>query len=113
MYKAKDGKAFGNHEMGKRYDESRPKAGPAEREMGGEEEHEQPIEEAVEEHGPAEHVEVHVHHKDGHVHKSKHHDAESAREHVSKAFGDEGEHAGMEHGGGEEAAMPSAIPGMG
>ena len=60
---------------------------------GGEhEDGEQNIEDVVSEHGPAEHVEIHSHHKDGHVHKAKHHDSASAREHVSKAFGEEPEH---------------------
>ena len=115
MYTARDGKNFGNHEMGKRYDSSRPKkSDDGEKEekdgKGGEPED---MSDVVAEHGPAEHVVIHSHHSDGHVHKSeKHHDAESAHAHVSKAFDEEmpmSEPDGDEGGG--EMAVPS-IPGM-
>jgi hypothetical protein len=83
---AEEKRKFGNREMQKRYDESRPKEKDepkAHEEPDGDE---QPIEDSVAEHGPAEHVEMHTHHADGHVHKSTHHDAESAHDHVGKAF---------------------------
>ena len=90
-FQAKDGKNFGNMEMRNHYDRTRPEQ--KQEESGGEhEDGEQNIEDVVSEHGPAEHVEIHSHHKDGHVHKAKHHDSASAREHVSKAFGEEPEH---------------------
>jgi len=109
MYTSKDGKNFGNHEMGKHYDATRPEPKEEEADKGEHEEGEQDIQDVVSEHGPAEHVEISSHHKDGHVHKSKHHDGHSARSHVSQAFGEEPEHeaeAPMEH------ESPGAIPTM-
>lgn len=116
MYTAHDGKNFGNHEMGKHYDATRPKKKAESDEGGGE--HEQDMDGVVAEHGPAEHVEIHSHHADGHVHHATHHDAHSAHEHVSKAF-DEGEESEGEHEAeepeaepvGDDGGMPS-IPGM-
>lgn len=115
-YKAKDGKMFENREMGAHYDRTRPKAKESD-EGGGE--HEQDMDGVVAEHGPAEHVEIHSHHADGHVHKATHHDAHSAHEHVSKAF-DEGEESEGAHEAdeGDEAEPMStgggipSIPGM-
>lgn len=115
-FKTKDGKMFGNNAMGQRYDESRkPKAKESD---GGEHEQEDgaSIEDHVAEHGPADHVEIHSHHG-GKVHKSTHHDAQSAHEHVSKAFGEEPEENEHQEPDGDEAesmageGMP-AIPGM-
>lgn len=112
MYKAKDGKAFGNTEQGRHYDRTRKavteKDEPAERAEHAEPDgDEQPIEQSVEEHGPVEHIEMHSHHKDGHVHKSKHHDGASAHEHIEKAMPQpqaEPEPQAM--------AAPAGIPGM-
>jgi len=113
MYTANDGKAFGNHEQGKHYDSSRsePKGPKVKPEPEGEHQEEN-MQDVVSEHGPAEHVEIHSHHEDGHVHKSKHHDAHSARNHVSMAFGEQPEeHA--EPDGDEHAAMQApSIPTM-
>ncbi len=111
---------FGNREMQKHYDSTRgnsadrmgkqeAKAEPDHEEPDGDE---QPIEDSVDEHGPAEHIEMATHHKDGHVHKSKHHDHQSAREHVSKAFGEE-EQPMHEAGDADEYHQPSSIPTLG
>lgn len=108
-----EGRKFGNREMQKHYDSTRPAAKSDDGNKGsGHEEpdgDEQPIEDSVAEHGPAEHVEMHTHHSDGHVHKSKHHDAESAHEHVGKAFGEESEPMADE---GDSGGMSNAIPTM-
>lgn len=113
---AEEKRKFGNREMQKHYDSTRPAAKSDDGEEKGSDEHEepdgdeQPIEDSVAEHGPAEHMEMHTHHADGHVHKSKHHDAESAHDHVGKAFGEESEP--MADDGGSSAGMSSAIPTM-
>lgn len=109
MYKAKDGKSFGNHEMGKHYDKTRPAAphhAKEPKDSGGE--GEQDMNEVVAEHGPAQHMEMISHHQDGHKHKAVHHDAESAHQHVSTAFQEEPQ---GEQGGGAPA-MAGALPGM-
>jgi hypothetical protein len=112
---AEEHRKFGNREMQKRYDESRPKA---EKEgkgsKDGEEHEEKPIEDVVSEHGPADHVEIHSHHGDGHVHKSSHHSAMEAHDHVSKAFDEEG--GGMGEGehhepDGDEGEMSEGMGG--
>lgn len=110
MYQAKDGKNFGNHEMGRHYDATRPAKEDGEGKDG---DSEHSIEEHVEEHGPADHVEIHSHHG-GQVHKSTHHDAESAHEHISKAFGEAEAGSSKEHGepDGDEAEMSEGIPGF-
>lgn len=87
--------------------------------MGGEQEHGED-EGVVEQHGPAHttHImeskekpgsyDVHSHHKDGHMHKSKGHDVHSAHEHSKKMHGADGE-PGAEHepmDGAEENLEP-------
>lgn len=113
---------FENREMQQRYDESRKSSKredgedhkPAEEEADGEPD----MADVVEEHGPAKHVMIHSHHEDGHVHKSKHHDAESAHEHIAKAFDEEdGDRKRDEDGDFDNDAemahqAPTAIPGM-
>lgn len=106
---------FGNMEMQRHYDSTR--GNPADRtsrhkpeseekaDFG--ERDEQPIEDSIDEHGPVEHIEMHTHHKDGHVHKSMHHDSHSAHEHVNKAFGEE---PPQEAGSAPEYDQPSSIP---
>jgi len=117
MYRAKDGKAFGNHEMGRHYDATRGNAADVgEKEEPEEKDGETEIEDAVKEHGPAEKIEMHTHHEDGHVSKHTHHDKESAHRHVDEAMGERddeehGEPDGDEAMGGGESAMP-AIPGL-
>lgn len=106
MYTAHDGKNFGNNEMGKHYDKSRAPMAEKAPTMDGEEE--QPIEQSVQGHGPVQEIEMHSKHKDGHVHKSRHHDSKSAHDHVSKAMGEE-ESPEMQDQGEE---MSSSIPGM-
>jgi len=108
-YMAQDGKAFGNREMGKHYDSTRPKAKPPSSEGQEREEAEPDMDQVVSEHGPAEHMEIHSHHGDGHVHKSKHHDSHSAHQHVAKAFGEEPQEQESPMG---EQSEPMAIPGM-
>lgn len=131
-YIAKDGKAFGNREMGKHYDGSRKPEGEktsqskksnpeSESHMDDGDAHE-----IVAEHGPAHHTEiteeddgthsVHSHHEDGHHHVSKGHDVHSAHAHSMHMH--TGEAGGMEHeepdgdeGGMAEEGLP-AIPGM-
>lgn len=117
MFKAQDGKAFGNHEQGRHYDKTRKKPShTADRmekanDIQQQPEQEQDMGQVVAEHGPATHMEMHSHHEDGHVHKATHHDHMAAHDHVSKAFGQEHEQhepAPMMSGGGE-----GAIPTMG
>lgn len=135
MYTAKDGKNFGNHEMGKHYDSSRPAEAkaPANKESGAmSESHadDGPQHEVVSEHGPATHTEihgpektgdgshhVHSHHEDGHHHVSKGHDVESAHDHSEHMMGGEApaEGEGHEEPDGDEATrfdVEDAIPGM-
>jgi hypothetical protein len=107
-------KRYENKEMQRRFEQSRPKKDgmgmgkmKEKESMDGDEDmDEKPIEDMVKEHGPADHVEVTSHHGK-HMHKSMHHDAMAAKEHMDKAFGDgeEGEHmpedeSGMAMGGG-------------
>jgi hypothetical protein len=103
---------FENKEMQRRYDQSRPKAEDREEPAAGDE-NEKSIEDVVEEHGPADHVEVTSHHGK-HKHKSEHHDAQSAKEHIDKSFGEEGAGDEREHepemGDG---GMGGGIPTMG
>jgi|SRR5580658_386813 hypothetical protein len=88
-------KRFENKEMQKRFDESRPKSGGGGEHAGkktagahkSKQMDENSIEEHVEEHGPADHVEIHSHHG-GAVHKSVHHSAHEAKAHIDKAFGE-------------------------
>lgn len=107
---------FGNKEMERHYNSTR--GNPADKMSAApskdepEEREEQPIEDSVDEHGPAESIEMSTHHKDGHVHKSKHHDPQSAHEHVTKAFGEQDEQP-MEAGDAPEYHQPSSIPTLG
>jgi hypothetical protein len=99
------------------HDRTHGKAAPTEHaEPDGDEgmEHEeQPIEESVKEHGPVEHIQMHSHHQDGHVHKSVHHDHHSAKHHIDKAFGEKDEMPAHEEGGmGEEMGGGGGIPTM-
>lgn len=111
-YVAQDGKAFGNHEMGKHYDKTRPKpkAEPKGERMEAPEQ--QDIQESVQQHGPVTHMEMHSHHKDGTVHKATHHDAASAHAHISHAFGENPEQSTGMHGrpsmgmGGQSEMIP-------
>jgi len=138
-YVAKDGKAFGNREMGQHYDRTRPKEKPPssegedrEKEMGGEGESETPMHEIIAEHGPAHtttikrhedgHHSVTSHHEDGHKHTShknadgEHHDVHSAHAHSMHAHTGEEQtkaFAGQETPEEEEAEETApAIPGM-
>jgi hypothetical protein len=112
-------KRYENKEMQKRYEESRPKGGgkhKAEKDDG--DDSERTIEDVVEEHGPADHVEIHSHHGD-HVHKGTHHDVEAAKEHIGKAFGEhEGDEESEHDRGNEEhnnagGATSGGIPTLG
>ena len=135
-FRAKDGKAFGNRQKQKAYDERQPEQ--AEREPAEEKaaEHEEPagdggvfeqeetgtdIHDHVAEHGPAEKVELHHDHEGGRHTKISHH---GGKKHVSHhGSADEahmhGAHAaGVEVPGAEQAApqmaggAPGGIPGM-
>jgi hypothetical protein len=103
-YQSKDGKRkFENPEHGHAYDRSKmggghmgggmpsAKAAPLNAEPTGMEPGqgtmEEPIENVVKAHGPAQQVEIHSHHQDGHIHKSMHHDGHSAAAHVHSAMG--------------------------
>ncbi len=86
------GRNFGNHEINAASRRGAMKPAMPKPEPGQGEE-EQPIEDVVREHGPAEHVEIHSHHKDGHVHKSVHHHHDSAHQHISHAMGEHQQHA--------------------
>lgn len=135
MFTAKDGKNFGNHEMGKHYDSTRPagkSSAPEAKSAGTQSEShadDGPQHEVLSEHGPATHTEihgpgksgdgshhVHSHHEDGHHHVSKGHDLESAHDHSEHMMGGEapgGE--GHEEPDGDEATrfdVEDAIPGM-
>lgn len=111
---------FGNMEMERHYNSTRgnpadhttPKHAKSEEKQDFPESDEQPIEESVDEHGPAEHIEMHTHHKDGHVHKSQHHDHQSAHDHVSKAFGEQ-DAPQQEAGSAPEYDQASSIPTLG
>src|SRR5271154_4607894 len=86
-------KRYENKEMQKHFENTRSKGSgehAGKKTMGKHEpeENENSIEEHVAEHGPADHVEIHSSHG-GAMHKSMHHDAESAHEHIHKAFGGE------------------------
>jgi len=89
----------------------RPSAKEAPDEQDGEEQ-EQPMEDVVAEHGPAQEVEVSSKHEDGHVHKSKHHDAKSASDHVHKAFGEEPPMGETDSAMGSGAMGAPSIPTM-
>ena len=108
---------FGNTEMGRHYDKTRPEGGKERVSTHASEgaESDKDMKDVVAEHGPAERMEMHSHHPDGHVHKATHHDHESASKHVDEAFGKESEPEDMdgehEEPDGDEAAMPS-IPGL-
>jgi hypothetical protein len=136
MYTAKDGKNFGNAEMGRHYDRTRARSGGGQAPTG---DHEEPDgdeaspESVVEEHGNATHTHIHgpektgdgshhVHsfHPDGHHHVSKGHDAESAHHHShhmltgERMEGDEGGAGETEAGTAGETESPATaqIPGM-
>ena len=154
-YATKDGKKrYENIEHGKAYDRShmpvakrnplkpdgmpgeplgsgKKGAEPGERAPGGE----QPIEQVVQEHGPAHHTEIHAgdpggmseagggmeaggsggghhvisHHQSGHVHTSKGHDLHSAHVHSHKAMGGDGNMGHSEPDGDEMGGM-EAMP---
>jgi|ERR1700690_255081 hypothetical protein len=95
---------FGNMEMDKAHAKTHPPAGTqkAMPQEGGAEEG--PVEESVKQHGPVSHIEMHSHHKDGHVHKSVHHHADSAHQHVDAAMG------GQQQQEPEPAPMGGAKP---
>jgi hypothetical protein len=103
---------FGNLEINRAYERSHPSASatgePSHEEPDGDE---QPPEEVAQEHGPAEHVEIHSHHKDGHVHKSVHHHPDSAHHHVSAIMGEhEHESKDEEHEREPEHKGFAAVP---
>ncbi len=124
-YKAKDGKNFGNRQQQKAYDERPAKkeskapehAEPDADDMGSD----QPIEEVVAQHGPADKIEMqHDHeggkhtvtsHHGGHKHVAHHGSADEAHMHAAKA-------AGVTVPGEEQAMQPmgamheGGIPGM-
>jgi hypothetical protein len=128
-FTAKDGKAFGNRQQQKAYDERAPKKEskpmPENANEAGENENgensPEDIHEMVAEHGPAEKVEIShaegkhtkVSHHGGKMHKSEHASAEEAHHAGMTA-------AGVEPGGqqqepamaGAGAMQPGAIPGM-
>lgn len=118
MYESSEepGRKFQNIQHGKTFDrvrkeeKSSKKSKPKEKSMD-ESEHEKPMHEVVAEHGPVHMMEMHTRHEDGHVHKSEHHDAGSAHQHVDEAFGTE-----HQEPDGDESMMPavsgSAPPGM-
>ena len=72
---------------------------------------EQSPEEVASQHGPADHLEITSHHKDGHRHTMHHHHPDSAHQHVDAAMGGghsepEGDEGGeQEHGGFEAVPM--------
>jgi hypothetical protein len=130
MFTAKDGKHFGNHEMGRHYDKTRPEPKTKAKEDEGEgeverEDSDMPMGDVVAEHGVAHKSEIKAdedgehtvttHHEDGHKHVSHGHDAHSAHMHSMHAMTGE-EPEGMEHeepdgDEGEEEEAPM-IPGM-
>ena len=135
MYTAKDGKNFGNNEMGKHYDSTRPAgtskpSGPNTDGVQSESHADDgPQHEVVAEHGTATHTEihgpektddgthhVHSHHEDGHKHVSKGHDVHSAHAHSKHMHTGEAEGMGEAHEepDGDEVAgeEPAEIPGM-
>lgn len=139
-FKAKDGKAFGNRQQMKAYDERVPKGnGASHQEPDGDEPgagqgegddvSSQSIHEVVQEHGPAHKIvthhdhesgvhKVHSHHGDGKVHKSEHGSAEEAHDHAAQAAGlgelDAGEKTGqpLSAAGSPGSAGDYGIPGM-
>lgn len=99
---------FENREMQSHFEKSRPEGGSKMESKGGEHEgHEENMRDVVEEHGPAEEVEIHSRHADGHVHKSKGHDHASAKKHMSEAFGEEPEEESQEAPEHEGASIPT------
>lgn len=135
-YTAKDGKKFGNMEMGRHYDRTRKpegeSAGGSKPSNPSSESHadDGPQHGIVEEHGPATHTHIHgpdksgdgthhVHsfHEDGHHHVSKGHDVQSAHAHsMMMHTGQDAEHEASEtpefEAGEQEGAQEAAIPGM-
>jgi hypothetical protein len=116
-------KRYENKEMQRHYERTRPKEGHGERANPRGEHHEpenegdgaKDIHDVVAEHGPAEHVEIHSHHEDGHVHKAKHHDAQSAHQHIDTAMGQSetpGSANGLESPGGAPPMGGGGIPTM-
>lgn len=127
MYTAKDGRNFGNHQVGKRYDErfgEKEPQGDQEQASGKQDVSDQDIDSVVAEHGPAHEVhikhdhEADTHHVESHhgevVHHSDHSSGYEAHEHARKAAGltedqmednEEQVHPGIH----KEAAM---LPGM-
>lgn len=137
MYTAKDGKNFGNQEMGRHYDSTRggkekgsgvksekassggDKGGSTSESNAGD----GSMPDVIAEHGKATKTEihdtgdgheVHSHHEDGHKHVSKGHDVHSAHEHSMHAMTGEGgmEESHEEPDGDEGAEASVAIPGM-
>lgn len=132
-YTTKDGHRYENAEIGRAHDRSRgheppkekkAKSEPAsEKARAGEEE---PIEEVVKAHGPAQETRieksdgdeysVHSTHEDGHKHSSHGHTIHEAHAHSMKAHGEEElgeeEEEEGEEGEGHEESMHSAPPGM-
>lgn len=117
-FNAKDGKAFGNRQQMKAYDERAPKKSkPAE--QGGEVQHNEPdgdeaessdmpIHEMIAQHGPAEKVEIS--HSEGKHTKVSHH---GGRKHMSEhASAEEAHHHGMMAAGVEPAEQEEAQPVM-
>ena len=130
-FKAKDGKAFGNRQQQRAYDERAPKEQPEAKADGesdggdGQDVSHQPIEDVVAQHGPAEKIELqhdheggqhHVHsHHGGKHHKSSHGSADEAHMHAAKAAGLNPEEQGepQQYEAGEhEGAQEYGIPGM-
>lgn len=126
-FKAKDGKAFGNRQQMKAYDErpvKKESKAAAHAEPDGDEGSDQPIEEVVAEHGPAETIELHhddaagkhhvISHHGEHVHKATKAGREEAHEHAQKAAGLQPEPPQDETDSATHGASDSvgAIPGM-
>jgi hypothetical protein len=126
-FKAKDGKAFGNRQQMKAYDEREPKNGSEtvhHNEPDGDEASDQPIEEVVAAHGPAEKIELHhddaagkhhvTSHHGEHVHKAVKAGREEAHEHAKAAAGLQPEPPQDETSEHTPVGAPSggAIPGM-
>jgi hypothetical protein len=137
-FKSKDGKSFGNRQRQTAYDERKPqhdskKYSPEKQSGRGESEHsepdgdegasDQPIEEVVAQHGPAEKMEIsHDHaaakhtvtsHHGGHTHVAHHGSADEAHMHAAKAAGvmppEQEQQPAMAGGGGMQQG---GIPGM-
>jgi hypothetical protein len=129
-FKAKDGKSFGNRQQMKAYDEREPKNGSEQVHHNepdgdeGKEGSEQPIEEVVAEHGPADKIELHhddaagkhhvTSHHGGFTHKAVKAGREEAHEHAKAAAGVQPEPPQDETSVHTAVGAPSggAIPGM-